>query len=61
LREDGVQDRVRDLVRYLIGVAFGHGFRGEKKVIRHFVNSLLSMDGALPASGALANALADLF
>ena len=40
LFEDCVEDRVRDLVCHLVGVAFRDGFRGKKKVVRH-LNKLL--------------------
>lgn len=40
LGENGVQDRVRDLVGHLVRMAFRDGFRGEKKIVRH-VNKLL--------------------
>ena len=35
LREDRVQNRVGDLVCYLVGMAFGDGLGCEKEVVRH--------------------------
>ena len=40
LLEDRIKDRIRDLVGHLVGVAFGDGFRGKEKVVRH-LNKLL--------------------
>ena len=40
LFEDRIEDRVRNLVGHLVGVAFGDGFRGKEKVVRH-LNKLL--------------------
>jgi hypothetical protein len=44
LRKNGVEDRVRDLVGDLVGVAFGDGFRGEEEVLRHEKSSLVVVD-----------------
>jgi len=43
LRKDGVEDRVRDLVSDLVGVAFRNGFRGEQVIAGHEKSSLFSM------------------
>ncbi|MNE94662.1 hypothetical protein D3C80_1926540 [compost metagenome] len=40
LFEDRIENRVRDLIGYLVGVAFRDGLRGKKKVVRH-LNKLL--------------------
>ena len=35
LGQDGIEDGIRNLVCYFVGMAFGNGFRGEEKVVRH--------------------------
>ena len=39
LGQDGVQDRVRNLVGDLVGMALGHGFRGEGRIFCHDINT----------------------
>ncbi|CDB87766.1 putative uncharacterized protein PY07799 [Firmicutes bacterium CAG:170] len=50
LRQNGVQNAVGDLVADLVGMSFGHGFRGENSLV--FVhNTLLPERSALPFAG----------
>jgi hypothetical protein len=44
LLENGIQNRVRNLVCDFVGMAFGDGFRGEEEVLRHEKSSLVKVD-----------------
>eukprot|EP01137_Pigoraptor_chileana_P029047 Opistho-2@13734 len=59
LREDSVENRVRDLIRDLVGMAFGDGFRSKEKIVRHFYTPVSFFIGVAVLSGDAANALAE--
>jgi hypothetical protein len=55
LSQDRVENRVRDLVRHLVRMAFGNRFRGEKIVVCHVADScyVVTVEFHVASSGSL--------
>ena len=60
LLENCVQNRVRDLVGYFVGVAFGDGFGSKEKIVRHMHKLHLSYKARCLGLELSANALAGI-